>query len=169
MNYREISPRDIADNLFERIGGDWLLLCAGTEVDCNAMTCSWGQAGILWNKPVATVYVRPSRYTRQFMEREDRFSLSFFAPGSQRNALNIMGSKSGRDGDKVAEAGLCVRLFDGVPAFEEATLVLVCRKLYVQDMEEACFLNPATVETNYPGKDFHRMYVGEIERTFAAD
>ena len=166
MPFREISTRDLTMNVFERIGTDWMLVTAGDENSHNTMTASWGQFGFLWNKPVATVYVRPQRYTREFMEREEHFSLSFFAPGERRQALNLLGTKSGRDGDKISEASLHVQMLEGAPAFEEAQLVVVCRKLYAQDMQTECFLDEAVVKTMYPRQDFHRMYVGEIIRVY---
>lgn len=166
-NFREVSAKDMPGNVFERVGTDWMLVSAGSsEKDCNTMTASWGQMGILWSKPVATCYIRPSRYTKEFVEREGRYSLSFFAPGTRKNELTLLGTKSGRDGNKIAEAGLTTVLLDGVPAFAEADLVVVCRTLYKQDLEEACFLDGATAESNYPQKDFHRMYVGEIEKVY---
>lgn len=168
MSFREVQPSELKDNFFTRIGKDWMLVSAGPPEDCNAMTASWGQIGNLWNKPVATIYVRPQRYTYEFTEKHDRFTLSFFAPGEKRDALNIMGSKSGRDGDKVSEAGLalCAIGEQGDAAFSEASLVLVCRKLYAQDMREECFVDPSLVGAHYPAKDFHRIYVGEILQAF---
>lgn len=164
--FREISPKDWDCNPFERIGADWMLVTAGNADACNTMTASWGQMGVLWNKPVATCYLRPSRYTREFVEREGRYSLSFFAPGSRRNELTLLGTKSGRDGNKIAEAGLTPVLLDGVPAFAEANLVLVCRTLYKQDLLEECFMDAKVAQSNYPDKDYHRMYVGLIEKVY---
>lgn len=167
MAFKEISPYDIQDNPFSIIGRDWQLFCAGAdEANCNTMTASWGQLGVMWNKPVACIYIRPQRYTREFVEREARFSVTFFEPGTHRSELNLLGSKSGRDGNKIAEAGLTPMLFDGVPAFEEAHMVLVCRKLYQQDLEGASFLAPGLDAAFYPDKDYHRMYIGEIEKVF---
>ena len=164
--FKEIAPQAIPDNVFQRIGTDWMLVAAGDEAHCNAMTASWGQLGVLWSKPVATCYIRPSRYTREFVEREGRYSLSFFAPGTHRNELNLLGTKSGRDGDKIAESGLSRVMLNGVPAFAEASMVLVCRTLYKQDLLEDCFVDSGVATTHYPLKDYHRMYVGEIEKVY---
>ncbi|MDL2327094.1 flavin reductase [Ruminococcaceae bacterium OttesenSCG-928-A11] len=168
MPFKTVSPCDLRDNFFQRIGTDWMLVCAGTMDSHNAMTASWGQVGQLWNKPVATCYVRPQRHTYGFMEDSGRYTLSFFAPGEHRRALELMGTKSGRDGDKIAEAGLAVAGFgqQQTPGFKGASLVLVCRKLYRQDMTADCFVDPTLVQVNYPGQDFHRAYIGEIEEVF---
>lgn len=166
MEFKEISPYELQDNPFTLIGKDWMLVTAGDEAKHNTMTASWGQMGILWNKPVVNVYIRPQRYTREFVETQERFSLSFFEGETQRKALSLLGSKSGRDGDKIAEAGLHVQMLDGVPVFAEARLALVCKKLYVQDMQPECFLEKGLIETHYSAADFHRMYVAEIEKAY---
>ncbi|MGD9560487.1 MAG: flavin reductase family protein [Oscillospiraceae bacterium] len=166
MDFREISVYEVPDNFFKRLSQDWMLLTVGAPGACNTMTASWGQFGFLWNRPVATTYVRPQRYTHEFIEREERFSLSFFAPGEHRRALEVLGSKSGRDGDKIALAGLTVVDVDGVAGFEEAVLTLVCRKLYRQQMLPECFLDKAADEANYPNMDYHTIYIGEVEHVF---
>jgi flavin reductase (DIM6/NTAB) family NADH-FMN oxidoreductase RutF len=143
-----------------------MLVTAGNGEKHNTMTASWGQMGILWNKPVVNVYIRPQRYTREFVEAQEWFSLSFFEGETQRKALSLLGSKSGRDGDKIAETGLHVQMLDNVPAFAEARLVLVCKKLYVQDIQPESFLEKSLIKTSYPAADFHRMYVAEIEKAY---
>lgn len=166
MAFKEITPYEITENPFALIGQNWMLITAGDAQNCNTMTASWGQLGIMWGKPVAQCYIRPQRYTRQFVEAQPRYSLSFFNSEAYRPALNLLGTKSGRDGDKIAEAGLHTTQLGGAPAFEEASLVLVCRKLYVQDLKAENFLEQDIVQTMYPAQDFHRMYVGEIEKVF---
>lgn len=166
MAFTPISPNQIQGNPFELIGKDWMLITAGDANKCNTMTASWGQLGIMWNKPVAMAYIRPQRFTRQFVEEQARFTLSFFDGDRYRPALNLLGTKSGRDGDKIAEAGLHTVLLDNTPAFEEAKLVLVCRKLYQADLQQPHFIDPALVGQYYPDKDFHRLYVGEIEQAY---
>ncbi len=166
MPFVKKTIQEVQDNMFERIGTSWMLVTAGTKENCNTMTASWGQVGILWNKPIATAYVRPQRYTKEFMDAQDYYSLSFFEKGKFRDELALLGTKSGRDGDKITEAGLSINEFVGVPAFEEASLVLICRKLYIQDMVKEGFLDSKIDETHYPQQDYHRMYIGEIEHTF---
>ena len=156
----EIDPLEMEDNVLSRIGKDWMLITAGNDKKCNTMTASWGGLGVLWNANVSFAFVRPSRYTFEFLEREKYYSLSFFEPG-YKHALQICGTKSGRDVDKMAEADLHPVFDAPAPYFEEAELSLVCRKLYTQDMDPAHFLDP-TLESHYKNGDYHRIYVGEI-------
>ena len=163
-NFCEISPNQMEDNPFSLIGKDWLLLTAGTSGNYNTMTVSWAGVGVLWNKDVCTAYVRPQRHTFGFMEREEYFTLSAY-PEEYREALRICGTKSGREIDKAAVTGLTPMDVGGATAFEEARLVILCRKLYAQDLRPECMIDPA-VDSNYPQKDYHRMYIGEIIRVW---
>ena len=157
---KNIDIRSIHDNPFALIGDQWTLITAGDQNVYNTMTASWGGLGVLWSRPVATVYVRPQRYTYGFMEKNDYFTLTFFAPGERREALNLCGSKSGRDMDKFAASGLTAAFAAcGAPYVAEGELVLVCRKLFAQDLEAESFLDRTIIDKNYPGGDFHRMYV----------
>jgi len=142
----------------------WFLLTSGDFAagHYNTMTVSWGSLGCMWGRPFAQVVVRPQRYTYEFMEKYPTFTLSAFAP-KFRPALDLLGVKSGRDGDKIGEAGLTVEAACKVPApaFAEARLVIECRKLYWQNFDPAHFVDPA-LNQNYPRGDYHRMYYGEI-------
>lgn len=160
-NFVHMSPEELTENPFSLIGKDWMLITAGTPQRCNTMTASWGGLGVLWNKPMAIAYVRPTRYTYGFMETADRFSLSIL-PEEYRQALRVCGTMSGREGDKFAAAGLTVFEAEGIAAVKEARLILVCRKLYVQDMHPDCFVDD-TLLSHYKANDFHRQYIGEIE------
>ena len=157
----KVNPEAIAENPFELIGKDWFLLTAGTEADgYNFMTCSWGAMGVLWNMPSVTCYVRHSRHTFSFMEKQDTFTLSFFGK-EQRKALGFAGSHSGRDCDKLAETGLHpITLKEGV-SFEEAKLILVCRKRFASDLSIADLPKDVAAQF-YADGDTHRMYIGEI-------
>ena len=157
--FNKIDPSSITDNPFDLIGKEWMLLTAGNADDLNTMTASWGGVGVLWNHPVSTVYVRPTRHTYRYMEREEYYSLCFFGD-SCREALQLCGSRSGRDVDKVAATGLTPRTDAEAPYFDEARLVLICKKRYAQDISPACFCDP-TIEKHYDN-DYHRMYIGEI-------
>ncbi len=158
----ELDPLELQDNMFRRIGREWMLITAGKPEKFNTMTASWGGVGVLWNTNVTFSFVRPSRYTYGFMEQEKYYTLSFFGADCRR-ALQLCGSKSGRDIDKVAETGL-TPVFDApAPYFAEAELVLVCRKLYTQDLDTERLLDPALM-ANYKDGDVHRMYVGEITK-----
>jgi flavin reductase (DIM6/NTAB) family NADH-FMN oxidoreductase RutF len=129
----------------------------------NSMTASWGGFGVLWNKKVCFCVIRPHRYTYSFIERSDNFTLSFFEE-SQRCILNYCGSKSGRDVNKTRETGLTPLAGEtGAVYFKEARLVIECRKIYFQDIDPTHFLD-VEIEENYPKKDYHRMYIGEIVR-----
>jgi len=164
---QRIDPTTIHDNPFTMIGGQGGLLSAGDRESYNTMTVGWAGLGVLWSKKVVMTYVRPQRYTWQFTEKQDYFTLTFFAPGEQREALSLCGTKSGRDMDKIRAAGLTPAFAQcGAPYVAEGELVLVCRKLYVQNMEEDCFLDRAVMEKYYPEKDYHRMYVGEIVEAY---
>jgi flavin reductase (DIM6/NTAB) family NADH-FMN oxidoreductase RutF len=160
---REITPVQITDNTFKLVGSDWMLITAGSLDKYNTMTASWGGFGVLWNKNVCFCVVRPTRHTYCFMENSGNFSLSFFDE-RYREALQFCGSNSGRDVDKAAETGLTpVEGTDGIVYFNEARLVIECRKIYFQDLEPLNFIDPE-IESNYPKKDYHRMYIGEILR-----
>ncbi len=138
------------------------LLTAGDKTSLNTMTIGWGGLGTLWAKPVCTVYVRPQRYTYAFMERSACYTVSVL-DGAYEEALRLCGSKSGRDTDKVRLCGL-TPLFsaEGAPYFAEASLVLVCRKLYADDLRPERFVDASIDGALYPGKDYHRFYVGEV-------
>ena len=158
---RPIDPKQITANPFSLIGDQWMLITAGNGEKCNTMTASWGGLGILWGAPVATCYVRPQRYTKQFLDHEEYFTLTVFGE-EWRKALTLCGTKSGRDVDKVKECGFTVKTAAcGAPYFEEAELVLVCRKRFAQDFDPANI--PEDVkEKQYPNQDYHTMYIGEI-------
>jgi flavin reductase (DIM6/NTAB) family NADH-FMN oxidoreductase RutF len=158
--------RSFQENVSGLLAEKWMLITPGVPWRWNTMTASWGGFGHLWNTDVAFIFIRPSRYSFGFAEREEGFTLSFFDE-EYRKALNLCGAKSGRVGDKAAEAGIRPRPFnlDGAAqrvGFEEARLVLSCRKMYSQDLDAARFLDPG-IARNYPKGDVHRMYVGAIE------
>jgi len=159
--FTEISPLELNESAFRIIGKEWMLITAGTMESWNTMTASWGAMGELWFKPVVFAFIRPSRYTLEFVEKKATFTLSFFDE-IQRKALNFCGANSGRDCNKAAATGLTPIATDsGSVAFEEARLVLECRKMYFQDLNPDQFLVPEIAE-NYPDKDYHRMFIGEV-------
>jgi len=159
--FRKTDPFSLPENAFNLIGKKWFLLSAGSPSGFNVMTASWGGMGVLWNKPVVFVFVRPTRHTFGFMEQSGIFTLSFLDE-QYRKILNYCGSKSGRDVDKIARTGLVpIPSERGSIYYEQASLVMECRKLYSEDIHPQKFIDPA-IEKNYPLKDYHRMYVGEI-------
>lgn len=166
--FRELTAKEITDNPFRLIGDDWALVTSGTEERFNTMTVSWGGVGIMWGKPVAFTFIRPQRYTFEFMENNEYFTMSFFDE-SQRDALKFCGSKSGRDCDKVKETGLTPAFTDeGVPYFEEARLVLVCKKMYSQFLNEDSITDRESVAKWY-NDDYHKMYISEIVKVLQKD
>ncbi len=147
--------------LCERLRDEFALLGATRDDGkFNFMTVSWGGVGILWGKEVCFVFVRPERYTYEFCEASERFSLSFF-DSSRRADLVFCGRSSGRDVDKARECGFNVEIVDGVPKFDDATLTLTLRKLYAQDIEKACFIDTSLLK-NYENAGFHRIYICEV-------
>jgi len=164
---RIITPEEIQDNAFKLIGAEWMLVTAGDTESFNMMTASWGGFGVLWNKNVCFIFIRPTRYTYGFIEKSNTYTLSFF-DRKYKQVLNLCGTKSGRDCNKIKETGLSpAETKSGSIYFTEARLVIECRKVYYQDLEPANFLDPE-IAVNYPEKDYHRMYVGEIISGFYA-
>lgn len=166
--FSTISLDNLNINPCTAIGEDWLLITAGNREGWNTMTAAWGGLGFLWRKPVVFAFVRYSRYTYEFMERFNHFTFSFFSP-EWRKALTFCGSHSGREHDKAAETGLEPLLLEGVrgvtgPAvgFSQAETILSARKLYSGEIAPEDFTE-MEIHSHYPGKDYHRMYVGEIE------
>jgi flavin reductase (DIM6/NTAB) family NADH-FMN oxidoreductase RutF len=141
----------------------WLLLTAGENRPdgYNSMTVSWGALGVIWHRPLAIVVARPQRYTREFLERHDSFSLCAFDE-AHRPALDLLGTQSGRDTHKMRDCGLTPIALSHIacPGFAEAKLILECRKTYFDDLNPANFLADF-IEPNYQG-DYHRMYFGEV-------
>ena len=165
---RPVKAEELQDNVFSLIGEEWMLITAGTAEKCNTMTASWGGLGVIWGAPAATCYVRPQRYTKEFLDRENYFTLSFFGR-EHRRELALCGAKSGRDTDKIKACGFTVKTAAcGAPYFEEARLVLVCRKRFAQPMDPANI--PADIrEKWYPERDFHTMYIGQIVEVLTRD
>jgi flavin reductase (DIM6/NTAB) family NADH-FMN oxidoreductase RutF len=166
VEFEAFDWRTFQENVSGLLADGWMLITPGVPGRWNTMTASWGGFGHLWNMDVAFVFVRPSRHSYGFMEREEGFSLSFFDE-RHRKALDLCGSKSGRDTDKAKVAGITPRDFEATGSaqrvgFEEARLVLSCRKLYSQDLDARRFIDPDLVR-NYPKGDVHRLYVGAIE------
>lgn len=161
MKFRQIKPEDIKDNPFQAIGQDWMMILAGEPGKFNMMTASWGGWGVLWHKPAAFCFIRPQRYTYEFMEKAENYSLNFFDQ-KYKKALELCGSKSGREINKPKESGLTTQTDkSGALYFSEARLVLVCKKIYYQQILPANFLDES-IQENYPKKDYHRMYVGQV-------
>ena len=154
---KEINYKELKFNPFNLIGGEWMLVTAGDENSCNTMTASWGHLGCLWghNDPTAVIYLRPSRYTKEFVDEEGYFSLCVMDK-SFKKQMAYLGSVSGRDEDKIGKAGL-------TPVYADN------KKLYQSELQENGFLYQNTIDENYPQRDFHTMYVGKIEKVLVRD
>ena len=160
--FQTLDPEVVQDNVFKLIGKDWMLITAGTRESFNTMTASWGGMGVLWDKKVCFAFVRPTRYTFEFLEKSEIYTLSFLEE-QYRDILMYCGTKSGRDVNKIIETNLTPIFGNGTVFFAEARLVMECRKIYVQDITPGNFLDQ-TINEYYPKKDYHRIYVGEIIR-----
>ena len=182
MDMQEISYKEMKFNPFNLIGDEWMLVTAGNErlrvgerssgmqSGCNTMTASWGHLGCLWghNDPTAVIYLRPSRYTKKFVDDEPYFTLCVMDK-SFKKQMAYLGSVSGRDEDKIAKTGLTPVYADNSVYFQEAKLVLVCKKLYASELQESGFLYQDTIDESYSQRDFHTMYVGKIEKVLVRD
>lgn len=148
-------------NAFDKIGKQWMLITAADGEKVNAMTASWGGIGVIWGKNVAYIFVRESRYTKEFIDKSDKLSLGFFGE-DKKQMLGYMGKVSGRDEDKIEKAGLTVEMKDGIPVFKEAEETLLCRKMYAGPISKECFIDSEIDEKWYADKDYHTMYIVEI-------
>lgn len=164
--FTEISAKELNENPFKLIGDEWTLITAGTPDNYNTMTASWGGLGVLWNKNVVTIYIRPQRYTYEFIENNDYFTLSFFTQEYKKD-LTFCGRHSGREYDKAKECGLTPIKIDETTTFDQAKLVLVCKKLYHDDIKPENFHDDLIDNQNYPNKDYHRLYIGEIIKVYS--
>jgi flavin reductase (DIM6/NTAB) family NADH-FMN oxidoreductase RutF len=164
-------PADLLDiNPFTKIGNEWMAVTAGDREKVNTMTASWGTMGVLWGRQVACVFIRDSRYTKEFIDKNDGFSLTFFDPANKehRLALKYFGGVSGRDEDKLSNIKMHVDYSsDGTPYIDEGNLVLVCRKLSATRLSPEQFLDPAIDSDWYGDGDYHTMYVAEITEILA--
>ncbi len=161
--FKEIKPEELSKNAFQLIGNDWMLITAENENKANTMTASWGGFGVMWNKNVTYIVLRPQRYTKEFIDNSDTYSLCFF-DSKYKKQLSYLGTVSGRDEDKIAKTDLTLNHYDSTPYFEEADTVIICKKLFAQQFTPASFIEKDLIEKNYPNKDFHTLYIAEIEK-----
>ncbi len=175
MRLEEVDYKTLQINALSVFGEDWTIVSAGNENGgYNGMTIAWGALGSVWEEksskgihryPTATVYIRPNRYTKKFMDENDKFTITTFAKDKKR-ILGYMGGHSGRDEDKVKNAGLTPVFVDGTVGYEEAELIFVCRKMYASPIVEEGFVDQNVMNSVYPKKDFHTMYIGEVEHVY---
>ncbi len=160
---KTINPDEMKDNTIKMISKDWMLVTVEKDGFVNPMTASWGGIGFLWNKPVATIYLRPTRYTKEILDVTEDFTLNIL-PKQFRSALDYCGCHSGRDGNKIKETKLSVAHMNGIPWIEQSRLVIFCKKLYAQQLDAFAFTDNKICKQNYRKDDFHTMYISEITK-----
>ena len=165
--FKSVDCEQIDFNVFKSIGKEWMLITSGNENGFNTMTASWGGMGVLLNKNVAFALVRPQRYTFEFTEKNDFFTLCFFDENYKKDLL-YLGTHSGRNEDKLAHTHLSAAFNFNAPYFEQAKLVLVCKKIYAQYLDKDCVI-AKEIESQYEKNDYHQMYVGEILKAYVKD
>lgn len=163
--FKEISAREIEGNLIKMIADEWMLISAGQEDAYNMMTASWGFAGEMWGNDAVVIAVRPQRYTMEFIDKHDTFALSFY--GDNKAIHKVCGSKSGRDTDKTKETGLTPIFDNDTVYFNQARLVIVCKKQYVGRLQKENFIDQTTLK--WYDDDYHYMIVGKIEKVLVAE
>lgn len=162
---RQIKPEDLEQSPFRLIGKDWMLVTAEKDGKANTMTASWGGMGVMWGKNVVFTVIRPQRYTKEFIDAADSYSLSFYDE-QYRDQLSYLGKVSGRDEDKIAKAGLTLMHRQNTPCFEEAKLTMICKKLFAQPYLPESFTDTATCDRCYPLADYHTLYIAEVLEIF---
>ncbi len=165
QNFTSVSPYEYNENMFKKIGKQWALISAQKDDTINAMTASWGGIGILWNKPVVYIFIRPQRYTNTLIDATTTFSLSFFHE-EYRDMLQYMGRVTGKKEDKIKESGLHLVHHAEAPMYKESEVTIICEKLYQQQLNPNGFINTNINEQHYPSHDHHIMYVGEIKQIY---
>ena len=161
--FNEIQPEQFEQSPFKLIGQDWMLITAEKDGKVNTMTASWGGFGVMWAKNVAYIVIRPQRYTKEFVDNSDTFSLTFL-DNSFKKTLSYLGTKSGRDEDKIKNSKLTVLHTDEIPYFEEANIAILCKKLYAQEFKPEYFIAQELNEKWYPDVDYHTLYIAEITK-----
>ena len=159
--FQKITTDLMEMNPFEKIGKDWMLVTAGNKEKANTMTASWGAVGQMWGHDAAFVVIRESRFTKEFIDRENMFSLSF-PKDNYRKAMKFLGTVSGRNEDKIAEAGINIGYYNGVPYVDEADLVFICRVMSATKIKPEEFIDKGIDASWYKDKDYHTLYIAEI-------
>ena len=164
-NFKELDINKLDFNPFTKLSKDWMLITAKDNDKINTMTASWGGFGFMWKKNVSYVVIRPQRYTKEFVDNSEYFSLCFFNEKYKKD-LSYLGSVSGRDENKIQNCNLTLTNYNSVPIFEEASLVFICKKLYRQDLKYTSFTEKEIDNIWYKNKDYHSLYISEITNAF---
>lgn len=167
--FKEIAFSQVKENVVDLLKNRWGLVSAGSSEGYNMMTVSWGAVGELWGKDMATIYIRPQRYTEEFLNKEDYFTLSFYPAQMKKDVHGICGSKSGRDVNKTELTGLTPVFDENSVYFEEAEIVLVCKKAAKSKFNPEEFIDASIADDWYPEKDFHFIYYGAIEKVLISE
>ena len=167
MSLKAIDMKELKFNPMTLIGKEWMLVSAGNEKSFNTMTAQWGHLGAIWNgdMPTSVIYLRPQRYTRSCVDKENYYTLSFFDEAYKKD-LMYLGTHSGLDEDKLAKTSLTPVFSDESVYFKEAKMVFVCRKVYRGKLHEESFVDQDILKKNYPEHDFHYVYIGEIVKAY---
>jgi len=160
MSFKKIKPEELQKNPFQMIGKEWLLVTAEKDGKANTMTASWGGVGVMWGRNVAFIVIRPQRYTKEFVDAGDYFTITFF--DGYKKELGVLGSKSGRDGDKITEVNFDKEEVENQPTFKQGKMVFICKKIYSDWIKPEHFIDDSLDGRWYPQKDYHQRYIGEI-------
>lgn len=160
-SFQDVTPEFMECNPFEKIGKEWMLVTAGDEEKANTMTASWGGMGVMWGKNVVYVVIRQSRYTKEFIDKQGSFSLSFLGE-KHRNMLKYLGSVSGRTEDKLKEAGVELNFRNGVPFVDQGNLALICKVMSATPLKPEGFLDEGIHKQWYSDQDYHTLYIAEV-------
>lgn len=160
--FKTIKPSEVTANAFKAIGEDWMLVTAQkSNGTANTMTASWGGFGEMWGKRVVYIVIRPQRYTKEFVDEADTFSLSFLGT-AHKGTFGYLGKVSGRDEDKIGKSGLTLVHQNNTPYFSEADMAMICKKMYKQEMMPQCFIDTSQDAKWYPNGDYHTLYIAEV-------
>lgn len=161
MALKQVKTEDIVFNPFTSLMKEWALVTVRSGERINTLTIGWGGFGVLWQRYIATIYIRPCRYSKELLDNADSFSITFL-PDTYRDALLYCGKVSGRDEDKIKGCGLTLDYRDGVPYFKEGKRVFFAKKIYSDVFREENFADSSISDSIYPEKDYHTMYLAEI-------
>ena len=161
--FREVDFTDVKENVVDLLKNQWGLVTAGDKNNLNTMTVSWGAVGELWGMDMATIYIRPQRHTIELLENNEYFTISFLT-NDNKDILKFCGVNSGKDCDKIKETGL-LPVFDcQAPYFEQAKIVLVCKKVAKGEFSPNQIIDKTIIDKQYANNDYHYIYYGSIEK-----
>lgn len=168
--FKNIDAKNFSCDPFQRIGKDWMLITAEKDNKVNTMTASWGAMGVFWDHNVVFLFIKGARYTKEFIDNSDTFSVTFYDTDKYRKDLTYLGTVSGRDEDKIGKVGFTIEHDDGIPYFAEAKTVLLCKKLSKHFIAPEGILDPSIAPKWYTdGNGYHDMYVGQVLKVLESE